>query len=114
MKPTDKPKKPGFIFMGWQGDIEKKRLVSVKLMGKPVAVFPDGEGGFFAREMACKHQAADLTGGTFKGATVTCPRHGWQYDLKSGTCINRDSPPLREHEVAVEEGAVFVALFPKS
>jgi nitrite reductase/ring-hydroxylating ferredoxin subunit len=109
----EKPRKPGFIFVAWQDTLEKKPFVSVRIMGKTVAVFGGTTDQLFAREMSCKHQGADLTAGAINGLKVTCSRHGWQYDLSTGECINRDSPPLRAHEVVVEDGAVFVALFPK-
>ena len=114
MKPTTKPKpqKPGFVFVGRLNDFNDAPMKSVRIMGKPVAVFRRSDGTFFSREMACKHQGADLTQSKVTGNRVTCVRHGWQYDLTTGQCINRDSPPLREHEVTVEEDALFVALFP--
>ena len=102
------------MFVGYQDEIAQKSFVSVRIMGKPVAVFTGDSGGLFSREMACKHQGADLTAGHFRGSEVTCHRHGWQYDVSTGECLNRESPPLREHEVAVEDGAVFVSLFPRS
>jgi nitrite reductase/ring-hydroxylating ferredoxin subunit len=111
---NDKPKKNGFVFVGYEDEIAQKPFVSVRIMGKTVAVFSNASGAFFSREMTCKHQGADLTAGLFRGSSVTCPRHGWQYDLRTGECLNRESPPLREHEVAVEDGAVFVSLFPRS
>jgi nitrite reductase/ring-hydroxylating ferredoxin subunit len=93
----------------------------VRVAGKPVAVFrraaaPAGDpaAGLFAREMACKHQNADLTRGTIAGGQVTCPRHGWRYDLATGACLDHDALPLRAHEVVVEDGWVFVALTPSA
>ena len=105
------PKKKGYIYVGHVSDISAEKPVTVRLMGKPVSVFK-GEDGFFAREMGCKHQGADLSGFPAVNHKVTCQRHGWRYDLLTGACENHDSPPLRTHHVAVEGEAVFVALFP--
>jgi nitrite reductase/ring-hydroxylating ferredoxin subunit len=101
------------VFVAWREELEVRLMASVRVMGKPVAVFRGKGGAFVAREMACKHQGADLVAGDFRGVKVTCPRHGWQYDISTGECLNKDSPPLREHEVVVERDAVFVSLFPK-
>ena len=107
----DKPRKSGYLFVGYENDFEPMRPVTVRLMGKPVSVFL-GEDGFFSREMGCKHQGADLSSAPLEGSVVTCARHGWQYDLLTGECKNQNSPPLRAHHVAVEDKAVFVAIFP--
>jgi nitrite reductase/ring-hydroxylating ferredoxin subunit len=109
-----KPKKEGYVFVAKVEDFKGPAPISVRIMGKPVAVFQRADGTYFAREAACKHQGADLSSMPIVNGTVTCGRHGWQYDLSTGQCINRDSPLLREHETAVESGAVFVSLFPRS
>ena len=114
MKPSVRqqtPKKQGYIYVGTPEEIVSGKPVTVRLMGKPVSVFK-GDEGFFAREMGCKHQGADLSQAPMTGTRITCPRHGWQYDVLTGECQNHDSPPLRPHDVVVEGDAVFVALFP--
>ncbi len=112
MRPaSEKPRKSGYLFAGDAADFRPMTPVTVRLMGKPVSVYL-GEAGFFAREMGCKHQGADLSAAPIIGGSVTCPRHGWKYNLLTGECQNHDSPPLRAHAVAVEDGAVFVAILP--
>ncbi len=111
---SPKPKKEGFVFVSPIDDFRDRPMISLRIMGKPVAVIQLEDGTWLAREAACKHQGADLSSMPFTGSKVTCNRHGWQYDFLNGRCINRDSPPLRAHEVAVEDGSVFVSLFPKS
>ena len=110
----EKPKKPGFVFVGHVSDMHQNPMAVVHLMGKPVALFKRRDSTLFSREMSCKHQGADLTKRRMANGKVTCRRHGWQYDLETGKCLNRDSPPLREHAVTQEGDAVFVALLPMS
>ena len=111
---TPLPKKQGFVFVARVQDFREGVPMTVRIMGKPVSAFRRADGTYFAREMGCKHQGADLSTMPLQGTAVTCARHGWQFDLTTGRCLNRDAPPLREHEVAVEEDAVFVSLFPVS
>ena len=107
------PKKSGFVFVGRPADFDKKSHLTVRIMGKPVAVFRDRDTeAFYAREMGCKHQGADLSAMPIRDNIVVCDRHGWKYDVSTGRCISHDAPPLRPHEVAVEGDAVFVSLFP--
>jgi nitrite reductase/ring-hydroxylating ferredoxin subunit len=110
-----RPKKEGFVFVAYLDDFRTRPQISVRIMGKPVSVFRGKDRAtFFAKEMACKHQGADLSALPVKNDEVVCRRHGWKYNVVDGRCVNHDSPPLRAHEVAVEEDAVFVSLFPQS
>ena len=94
-------------------EIKKTGMKVVSLMGKRVAIRQEGED-LYAIEVSCKHQGADLTTGKIEGQLVTCPRHGWQYDLSTGECLNQNSPPLRRHDLEVDGEDVRVALFPES
>ena len=40
--------------------------------------------GFFAMDGICLHQGGPLGKGTVCGNVLTCPWHGWQYDVTSG------------------------------
>lgn len=45
--------------------------------------------GVFAIDGVCAHAGGPVGKGTLKGTIVTCPWHGWQYDIKSGqNCLN--------------------------
>ena len=50
-----------------------------------IAVFRTADGSFFAMEDRCPHRGVPLSLGRrqFPG-TVSCPYHGWTYDLKDG------------------------------
>jgi len=54
-----------------------------------VALF-NVEGTFYAMDGVCPHAGGPLGEGTLRGTVVTCPWHGWQFDVKSGeNCLNR-------------------------
>lgn len=42
------------------------------------------EGEFHALDGVCPHQGGPLGKGQLDGVTVTCPWHGWQFDVRSG------------------------------
>jgi nitrite reductase/ring-hydroxylating ferredoxin subunit len=95
-------------------EFENVEVKSVSLLAKKVGIFKDSKGGFFAIEMACKHHGADLTEGEFDGDTVTCLRHGWKYNYKTGQCLTSDTLPLRRHELKIEGDDILVSLTPVS
>ena len=42
------------------------------------------EGEFFALDGICPHQGGPLGKGTLQGCVVTCPWHGWQFNVRTG------------------------------
>ena len=42
------------------------------------------DGKFYAIDNTCLHRGGPLGQGTVAGKVVTCPWHGWQYDVTSG------------------------------
>ncbi|MCA8994115.1 MAG: Rieske 2Fe-2S domain-containing protein [Planctomycetaceae bacterium] len=48
-----------------------------------VAVFRQ-ENEFRAIDGICAHAGGPLAKGTLQGGIVTCPWHGWQYDITTG------------------------------
>jgi nitrite reductase (NADH) small subunit len=74
-----------------------------------VALF-NVEGTIFALDGVCPHQGGPLGKGTLAGTIVTCPWHGWQFDVRTGQhqlsrAICQPRIPTR-----VEAGAIWVDL----
>lgn len=81
---------------------------TVDVGGRAVAVFNVG-GDLHAIDNACVHRGGPLGEGTLEGQVVTCPWHGWQFDVTDGSCLFNPQVRLRRHEVRVEGGQVQVA-----
>jgi len=75
--------------------------------GRDVAVFRHGDE-VLAIGNECPHQGGSLCDGLVEGDIVTCPRHGWEFDLRSGACMTVPGESVPRYEVTVEEGAVFL------
>ncbi len=60
----------------------------------------------------CLHKGGPLNEGQWDGSTVTCPWHGWRYEVATGKCLGkaRCSLPAIAHKV--EEGIIHVCLGP--
>ena len=54
--------------------------------GRTLAVFNIG-GRFLAIDDRCSHDCASLAEGGLEGTTVTCPRHGAEFDVTSGRAL---------------------------
>jgi 3-phenylpropionate/trans-cinnamate dioxygenase ferredoxin subunit len=45
------------------------------------------EGKYYATQNKCPHFGGDLSKGKLEGSTVTCPRHGSQFNLTDGGVV---------------------------
>lgn len=64
-------------------DIPPGRGWPVTVDGQPVAVFRSGRK-LFAVSNVCLHVGSPLDDGFVAHGCVTCPWHGWRYELASG------------------------------
>lgn len=81
----------------------------VEVGGKTLAVF-NCDGTFYAIDNTCLHRGGPLGEGSLSGTTVTCPWHGWEYDVRSGACTMDESVKVQRFDVTVEGDDILVAL----
>jgi len=77
--------------------------------GKTLAIF-NCDGTFYAIDNTCKHRGGPLGEGSLSGATVTCPWHGWEYDVASGACTMDASITVQRFDVKVEGDDILVSV----
>ena len=67
------------------------------------------DGDYHAMDGICPHQGGPLGKGQLDGCIVTCPWHGWQYDVTTG---QHETTPLRHStfQVRVEDNNILVCL----
>ena len=80
----------------------------VLVAGRPVALFNVG-GTFYATDGVCLHRGGPIGEGLLEGTTVTCPWHGWEYDVRTGQNLGNPAAKLRTLSVAVEGDDVLIA-----
>ena len=66
------------------------------------------EGVFHAIDGVCPHQGGPLGKGALGGCIVTCPWHGWQFDVRDGSHQLSPSIVQPRVEVRVEGDEVLV------
>jgi len=67
------------------------------------------DGELFATQQHCLHLHGPLGDGRLEGTTLSCPWHGWQYDVTTGKNEFDHAIQLRTYEVKIEGGDVKVA-----
>jgi nitrite reductase (NADH) small subunit len=88
-------------------DLADGKTALATVDGVDVALFRRGEE-VFAIGNECPHQGGSLCDGWVEGDIVTCPLHGWEFDLRSGACMTVPGESVPRFDVAVEDGAIFL------
>jgi 3-phenylpropionate/trans-cinnamate dioxygenase ferredoxin component len=84
-------------------------LKHVEVDGEEIAL-ANVNGELYAVQGQCLHLQGPLADGRLEHAVLTCPWHGWQYDVRTGLNEFDHAIRLRTYEVRVEDGEVKVAL----
>ena len=98
-----------WIDVGSAADLPEGSAKEVLAAGRIIAVFRHA-GTIYAMDGMCAHQGGPIAEGSLEHGCVTCPWHGWQYELETGIqTINRQ--PLQEtFETREVDGQIQVLL----
>ncbi len=91
------------------GEIPPGTIREVTVAGKALAV-ANVAGEFHAIDNTCLHRGGPLGDGVLEGKIVTCPWHGWQYDVTTGKVSQNPSVGVGCYPVEVRGGELFVDL----
>jgi NAD(P)H-dependent nitrite reductase small subunit len=76
---------------------------------REVAVF-NVAGKFYAVDNLCPHRGGPLGEGVLDGHVVTCPWHGWRFDVCTGVSPVVPTAKVDTFEVAIEGDEVKVKI----
>lgn len=78
-----------------------------QLEGAVVAV-ANIDGKFYAIDNVCLHRGGPLAQGELHGKIVTCPWHGWQYDVTTGKVALNPAIGVQCYPVEVRGEDIFI------
>ena len=98
--------------------------VLTEIDGVEIAVFRTNDE-FYAVTNFCVHQGGPLCEGELSGKydvgedgwewtydrqqkNITCPWHGWKFDITTGTSIDDDRYSVPTHEVEIDDETIYV------
>ena len=82
--------------------------------GKKIEVNGEGiviwnvDGKFFATTSTCHHAGGPLDEGYLSINVITCPLHGWKYDVTTGKSTVAPTIQIKTYPVKVENNEIFV------
>lgn len=68
------------------------------------------DGQVYALQGHCEHLQGPLGHGELDGCVLSCPWHGWQYDVRTGENEFDRAIVLETYEVQVADGEIRVAV----
>ncbi len=87
-------------------DICAGEVKRVECDGRGLFVYRDAKG-VRVYDSRCPHQTTDIPHLALDGNTLTCPKHQWVFDVRSGDCIKKGNSPLKQWESKVEKGRLM-------
>ena len=107
--PKDVTPPEGFEVVLHKDALKPGLITEIIIGGTAIAVANVG-GHYFACTNSCPHAEGPLGEGGMDGSVVTCPYHGWKFDLSNGDCLTNPGVKLKTYEVRVEKDAVCVRI----
>lgn len=100
---------PNFVKVASASDLKPGEGKVVNVNDTDVALF-NVNGEFYAINNTCLHKGGPLGEGFLEDDVVTCPWHGWRYNVKTGANAVIPSAKVAAYKVKVENGNVLVSL----
>ena len=97
-----------FITVAKKTDLKPGECEVVEVNGTEVALH-NINGQFFATGNTCPHHGGPLGEGMLDGDVVTCPWHGWKFNVRTGVSPVNPQAKIETFKVKVEGDEVKVA-----
>lgn len=90
-------------------DIDSAIPYLVELNGRAIALYRT-HNVVYATDDTCSHAEASLCDGEYYEYTVTCPRHGGQFDIRTGMAVKMPAvSPIAVFPTVVVDGNVYLS-----
>ena len=96
-----------FVTVANVNDVKEGKGKVVEANGKTIALF-NVDGKIDAIDNTCVHAGGPLGEGTCEGNVVTCPWHGWKFDVTTGISPVNPQAKVDTFEVQIEGEEVKV------
>jgi nitrite reductase (NADH) small subunit len=97
----------GFVRAVKKSELPAGTIREIQIEGRAVALANVG-GAIYAINNTCLHRGGPLGQGQLDGKVVTCPWHGWQYDVTSGKVVQNPAAGVDCYPTEVRGEDVFV------
>ena len=96
-----------FVRVAKSNEIAMGTIQEFQVAGKTIAV-ANVAGKFYAINNTCLHRGGPLGQGSLQGTVVTCPWHGWSFDVTSGKLSHNQAAGVPCYPVELRGDELFV------
>jgi nitrite reductase (NADH) small subunit len=79
----------------------------LQIDGKVIAL-ANVDGKFYAIDNVCLHRGGPIAEGELRGTSVTCPWHGWEYNVTTGKTIMNPAVGVQTYKVEVRGDDIYI------
>lgn len=105
--------RPPFIKVTTVGEMPEGTVRHIVVHEKPMALC-NLDGQYFAVNAVCPHMGGPLASGRLEGCLITCPWHGWTYDVRTGLPDHPGGHSVSSYEVRVEGQDIMIGWLKRS
>jgi nitrite reductase/ring-hydroxylating ferredoxin subunit/alkylhydroperoxidase/carboxymuconolactone decarboxylase family protein YurZ len=92
--------------LGELADFEVGDTARLEVAGMGIFVYRS-EQQVRVYDARCPHRDSVIPEQALKGSRLVCPRHGWEFDVRDGRCVEGGDAPLRHLPSKVEAGELW-------
>ncbi len=103
---------PRFVTVATLAALPSGASQAVRVQDASIALF-NVNGSIYAIDNICPHAGGPLARGALggsDGAIVTCPLHGWRFDVRTGRSPHLRGEQLRTFPVRMMDGSIAVGV----
>jgi 3-phenylpropionate/trans-cinnamate dioxygenase ferredoxin subunit len=99
-----------FVEIAPASELPSGERLFVEIGDKPIVIF-NIAGQFFAIGDVCSHDDGPLGDGVIEGHNVVCPRHGAEFDVRTGKAMAMPAVvDIPAYPVKIRNGTIFVGI----
>lgn len=92
-----------------EAELKDGTMKLVNVAGKDVLLARIGDQVFGVSNV-CPCRRCDLSKGRLNGYIVTCPCHGWRFDVRTGEYLKTKEKLLTTYKCKIENGKIYVEI----
>lgn len=91
------------------GEIPPGQGKIFEIDGNPIAIW-NLNGNYYAFQSVCPHRGGPVGEGEVEGNVITCPWHGWSFDVTTGVSPINPAAKLTKYDVQIEGDEIKIGL----
>ncbi|MCW4045043.1 MAG: Rieske (2Fe-2S) protein [Candidatus Bathyarchaeota archaeon] len=92
-----------------EGELKEGSMKLVNVAGRGILLVRHG-AEVYGVSNRCPHMGCSLANGKLKEYIVTCPCHGWSFDVRSGEYQKAKQIKLLTYECKIQDGKIYVKI----